>query len=59
MERFYCPKCRKFLKRRQVRFADNGWLPHYICRWCHTDVIEIVEVLEKIIEEWITKEEFR
>lgn len=58
LDRYYCPKCRKFLKRRNVRFVEH-FLPHYICSWCGTEVIDVRDVLEKIVEEKIVKGEWR
>jgi hypothetical protein len=49
MKKYYCPKCKKFKNRFQLKLKDDTrsyWLE---CRWCHEQVKLTEEVLLEVI----------
>lgn len=51
MKKYYCPTCKKFKNRLQLKREDDTRVAWLTCRWCHNSNIYTVEdVLEKLIE---------
>lgn len=49
MKKFYCPTCKKFKRRIDVKKVDDCRCYWYTCRWCHQDVKYSESVLEELL----------
>lgn len=57
MKKYYCPVCKKFKNRFQLKRVDDTrefWLT---CRWCHSSNIQKTETLIKKLVDKILSDE--
>lgn len=51
MKRYYCPECKAFKYRFQLKRVDDTRVAWLTCRWCHSSKIYTTEdVMLKLIE---------
>lgn len=51
MKKYYCPTCKKFKNRLQLKREDDTRFAWLTCRWCHNSNIYTAEdVFGKLIE---------
>lgn len=59
MKKYYCPNCKQFKNRFQLKKENDTRVAYFTCRWCHNShIYEITDVLHKLIEKLLTKEDF-
>lgn len=50
MKKYYCPTCKKFKNRMQLKKVDDTRVAFYECRYCHSHNIYTTEdVINKLI----------
>lgn len=59
MKKYYCPTCREFKSRRQVKIESDARFAYHTCRWCHNVVFATEDVMRKLIELVMIEEDFR
>lgn len=58
MKKYYCPTCKKFKSRWQLKKEDD-FISYYTCRWCHNSNIYTTEkVMEKLIDAILSEKDF-
>jgi RNase P subunit RPR2 len=57
MKRYYCPNCREFKHRWQLKREDNTRTAFYTCRWCHLSNIYTTEDIIWMLVDKILKDE--
>lgn len=58
MKKYYCPVCRKFKSRLQLKRVDDTRVSWLTCRWCHSSNIYTAEdLLNKLIQVHFTEED--
>lgn len=59
MKKYYCPTCKKFKSRWQLKKEDDFRISYYTCRWCHNSNIYTTEqVMEKLIDTTLSEKDF-
>lgn len=59
MKKFYCPTCKEFKYRWQLKGTNDTRVGFYICRWCHNSNIYSTEsVLNKLIDKTLNEKDF-
>ena len=59
MKKYYCPNCKKFKSRLQLKREDDTRVAYFTCRWCHNSNIYTTEnVLHKLIEKTCVNQDF-
>lgn len=59
MKKYYCPNCKRFKNRFQLKKENDTRVAYFTCRWCHnSNIYNITDVLHKLIEKSLTKEDF-
>lgn len=59
MKKYYCPTCKKFKSRWQLKREDDTRVAFYTCRWCHNSNIYTTEhVMEKLIDATLSEKDF-
>ena len=56
LPKFYCPTCKKFKHRWEVRIKDDTRMYWYECKWCHEQVVETVYVVENVLKLVLSRE---
>ena len=58
MKKYYCPTCKRFKYRWQLKKEDDTRVYYFTCRWCHNSNIYLTEdILEKLIDKCFTDED--
>lgn len=58
MKRYYCPNCKKFKNRLQLKKEDDTRVAYLTCRWCHNSNIYTTEdILHKLINKTLLDED--
>lgn len=51
MKKYYCPTCKQFKNRLQLKRVDDTRVSWLTCRWCHKSNIYTTEdILQKLVE---------
>lgn len=51
LKRFYCPHCKRFKGRFEVKYRDmTPWAGYYSCKGCYTEVIETADILHRLVK---------
>lgn len=51
LKRFYCPQCKRFKSRFEVKFHESFYeVPYYYCKGCHTEVVETADILHRLVK---------
>lgn len=51
MRNYYCPTCRRFKSRWQLKKENDTRVEYYTCKWCHNSNIYLTEdIIEKLID---------
>ena len=51
MKRYYCPTCKEFKYRWQLKLVDDTRTAFYECKWCHNrNIYKAEDVMNKLIE---------
>ena len=58
MKKYYCPTCKRFKNRLQLKKEDDTRTCWLTCRWCHhSNIYSIEDILEKLIDKSLTDED--
>ena len=58
MKKYYCPNCKEFKHRWQLKREDDTLVAFFTCRWCHNSNIYLTEeILEKLIDKSLAEED--
>ena len=60
MKKYYCPTCKEFKYRWQIKREDDTMTRYFTCRWCHNSNVYLTEdVIGKLIEKSLADKDFR
>lgn len=60
MKKYYCPTCKRFKNRWQLKKEDDTRVYYFTCKWCHNSNIYLTEdILEKLIDKNLVEEDLR
>jgi len=58
LKKYYCPTCKKFKSRLQLKRKDDTRVIYFTCRWCHNSNIYTTEdILHKLINKTLLDED--
>lgn len=59
MKRYYCPTCKKFKYRWQLKRGNDTRVMFYTCRWCHnSNIYRTEDVINKLINNTLSEKDF-
>lgn len=60
MKRYYCPTCKEFKHRRQLKLVDDTRTAFYECKWCHNhNIYKAEDIMNKLIDKTLSKKDFK
>lgn len=55
MKRYYCPVCKEFKNRFQLKRVDDTRIAWLTCRWCHSsNIYDAEELIKKLVEKTLS-----
>ena len=58
MKKYYCPTCKRFKNRWQLKKENDTRICYFTCRWCHNSNIYLTEhILEKLIDKSLIEDD--
>ena len=59
MKKYYCPTCKRFKHRWQLKMQDDTRVCFLTCRWCHNrNIYSTEEILNKLVNKCLTDDDF-
>lgn len=59
MKKYYCPTCKKFKHRWQLKKVDDTRVAFYECRCCHNhNVYKTEDVVDMLIDRTLSEKDF-
>lgn len=59
MKRYYCPTCKEFKYRFQLKRVDDTRIAWLTCRWCHnSNIYKTEDIFGKLIEKSLDEKDF-
>lgn len=58
MKKYYCPNCKEFKNRFQLKRVDDTRVAWLTCRWCHeSNIYKTEDIIHKLIEKVLNEED--
>lgn len=58
LKKYYCPNCKKFKNRLQLKREDDTRVVFFTCRWCHnSNIYNTEDILYKLIDKTLKEQD--
>ena len=58
LKKYYCPNCKEFKSRLQLKREDDTRVTFFTCRWCHnSNIYSTEDILCKLIDKTLKEQD--